>query len=40
MITILNFGLGNIGSIQNMLHYFELDTQVTTDIEVIKNAVQ
>ena len=38
MITILNFGLGNIGSIQNMLHYFELDTQVTTDIEVIKKA--
>ena len=38
MVTILNYGLGNFGSIQNMFHYLEVDTQVTSDIKIIKKA--
>ena len=38
MITILNYGLGNLGSIQNMLHFLEVESKITSDINIIKNA--
>ena len=38
MITILNYGLGNLGSIQNMLHFLEVDSKIASDIENIKKA--
>ena len=28
MITILNYGLGNLGSIKNMLHFLEVDSKI------------
>jgi len=38
MITILNYGLGNLGSIQNMLHFLEVDSKIASDIQNIKKA--
>ena len=38
MIGILNYGLGNLGSIQNMLNFLEVETKITSDIDIIKNA--
>ena len=38
MITILNYGLGNLGSIKNMLHFLEVDSKITSDIRNIKKA--
>ncbi len=38
MITILNYGLGNLGSIQNILHLLEVDSKITSDVNIIKKA--
>lgn len=38
MIAILDYGLGNLGSIVNMLKVIGERSKITSDIEVIKNA--
>lgn len=38
MIAIVNFGLGNLGSIQNMLKRIGADSMITSNIEEIKKA--
>ena len=38
MITIVNFGMGNLGSIYNMLTRLGFDAIITSDIDEIKNA--
>ena len=37
-IVIIDYGMGNIGSIQNMLKYLGADSIVTSDKKEIKNA--
>ena len=36
MITIVNYGMGNLGSIQNMLKKIGQKSSITSDIEEIK----
>ena len=38
MIAILDYGLGNLGSIANMLKVIGERSKITNDIETIKNA--
>jgi len=38
MITIIDYGMGNVGSIQNMLKYLGFSSIVTNDPEKIRNA--
>jgi glutamine amidotransferase len=38
MVTIVNFGMGNLGSIHNMLTRLGFDVKITSDINEIKNA--
>jgi glutamine amidotransferase len=38
MIAIINYGLGNLSSIQNMCRRLGIDATITSDPEVIKNA--
>lgn len=38
MIAIIDFGMGNLGSIKNMLYKIGVDSIVTSDIEVIESA--
>ncbi|MDB2416016.1 imidazole glycerol phosphate synthase subunit HisH [Pseudomonadales bacterium] len=38
MITVVDYGLGNLGSVQNMFRKIGVETSVTNDIEVISNA--
>jgi len=38
MITIINYGLGNLASVTNALGKLEIPYQVSSDIEVLKNA--
>ncbi|MFX0079375.1 MAG: imidazole glycerol phosphate synthase subunit HisH [Candidatus Hermodarchaeota archaeon] len=38
MITIVNFGMGNLGSIHNMLIRLGFDAKITSDIDEIKSA--
>lgn len=38
MITIIDYGMGNVGSIQNMLKYLGVSSLVTNDPEMIRNA--
>jgi imidazole glycerol-phosphate synthase subunit HisH len=38
MVTIIDYGLGNLGSIKNMLSKIGAASQITSDIELIKNA--
>lgn len=38
MIAIIDFGLGNLGSIQNMLKFIGEKSVITNDIEVIKES--
>jgi len=38
MITIINFGMGNLGSIHNMLTRLGFDSKITSDIDEIKKA--
>lgn len=35
MITIIDYGMGNLGSVKNMLRYINVDSEVTKDIEKI-----
>lgn len=38
MITIINYGMGNLGSVQNMLKYIGVPSMITSDIQKIKSA--
>ena len=38
MITIVNYGMGNLGSVQNMLKRIDVRSQITADPEVINKA--
>lgn len=38
MIAIIDFDMGNVGSIQNMLNKIGVESNITHDIEIIKNA--
>jgi glutamine amidotransferase len=38
MITIIDFGMGNLGSIKNMLVRMNYKTEITSDLETIRNA--
>jgi glutamine amidotransferase len=38
MITIIDYNTGNLGSIQNMLAYLGLESQITDDIGLIQDA--
>lgn len=38
MITIINYGLGNLGSIKNMFRKLNIESEITSDLETIKNA--
>jgi glutamine amidotransferase len=38
MITIVDYGMGNLGSIVNMLGRIDVPSQVSSDIEIIRNA--
>ena len=35
MIAVIDYGLGNLGSIKNMLKKIGVDSQITSDINVI-----
>lgn len=37
-IVILDYGLGNLGSILNMLHYLEIEAVISSDVTTIKQA--
>lgn len=38
MITIVDYGMGNLGSIKNMFKYIGVDTAIESDADKIKNA--
>ena len=38
MISIINYGLGNLGSIKNMMSFLEIDSEIVNDISKIKKA--
>lgn len=38
MITIIDYGMGNLGSIKNMFKYIGVETEIENDAEKIKNA--
>ena len=38
MITIVDYGMGNLGSIQNMFKYIGIESKIESDIYKIKNA--
>jgi glutamine amidotransferase len=38
MITIVDYGVGNLGSVQNMLKKIEIENQITSDVDVISSA--
>ncbi|MHA2211301.1 MAG: imidazole glycerol phosphate synthase subunit HisH [Candidatus Thorarchaeota archaeon] len=38
MITIIDFGMGNLGSIKNMLVRMDHDAEITSDLDVIRSA--
>lgn len=38
MITILNYGMGNLGSIKNMFKYIGVEATIECDVDKIKNA--
>ena len=38
MITIVDYGLGNLGSIKNMLEYIGVTAEIQSDIKLIKKA--
>lgn len=40
MITIIDYGMGNLGSIKNMLKKLEIESEITGDKEKIKNATK
>jgi glutamine amidotransferase len=38
MITVVDYGVGNLGSIQNMLKRIGVESQLTSDLDLIANA--
>ena len=38
MITIVDYGIGNLGSVQNMLRRIEAKSEISSDLEVISRA--
>jgi imidazole glycerol-phosphate synthase subunit HisH len=40
MIVIVNYGLGNLGSIKNMLRKIGVDSEISSEISTIKNATK
>lgn len=38
MITIIDYGLGNLGSIHNMFKYLGVESQISSNLEVIKRS--
>jgi imidazole glycerol-phosphate synthase subunit HisH len=40
MITIIDYGLGNLGSVYNMLRKLGFNAEITSDIEKIENATK
>lgn len=38
MITIVDYGMGNLGSIKNMFKYIGVETTIESDVDKIKNA--
>ncbi|WP_072681721.1 imidazole glycerol phosphate synthase subunit HisH [Arcobacter sp. LA11] len=38
MITIVDYGLGNLGSIKNMFKYLGIESEIESDVNKIKNA--
>ena len=38
MITIIDFGMGNLGSIQNMLRRMDCEVEITSELDKIQNA--
>ena len=38
MITIIDYGMGNLGSIQNMFKYIGVESTIENDVDKIKNA--
>ena len=38
MVVVLDYGVGNLGSIQNMMKKVGVDSIVTSDVEKIKSA--
>jgi imidazole glycerol-phosphate synthase subunit HisH len=40
MVTIIDYGLGNLGSIKNMMSKIGTPSQITNDLELIKNATK
>lgn len=38
MITIIDYGMGNLGSIQNMLSRLGYQVEITSDVDIIRNA--
>lgn len=40
MITIIDYGMGNLGSIRNMLKKIEVESEITSDINKIKLATK
>jgi len=38
MITIVDYGLGNLGSIKNMLEYIGVPVEIQSDLKLVKNA--
>ena len=38
MITIVDYGMGNLGAVQNMLHYLGTQAQISADPEVVARA--
>ena len=38
MIVIIDYGLGNVGSIKNMLNYLNIECLISDDIKVIDKA--
>lgn len=40
MITIVDYGMGNLGSVKNMFRYIKVDSEITGDIEKIEKATK
>jgi len=38
MITIINYGMGNLGSVKNMFNYIGVESVITADVDVIAKA--
>ena len=38
MITIIDLGIGNLGSLRNMLEYLNISCEITKDLNYISNS--